>query len=264
MKRALAGLGMCGVLSFVGACGKSDGGPVERSDLAARVAKLQCDSLGACCQRQGHVFDAERCKARLSFELEDEFSENGPNTGYDAEAAAECLSGLHVTCGKIEDGDSASCDRIFPGKLAPGTACTDSDDCRAPEGGSAYCDGVCIVAVPTPHGKLGEACAYTCQGDDCSGAPGQVGAAAPVACYRSEGLYCAFRTAYSCEPLVAVGQPCADGLACVEGAFCSLEGLCTAPRANGAVCASSSECQSGACDGTCGAPRVTDSDCSFE
>jgi hypothetical protein len=90
--------------------------------------------------------------------------------------------------------------------------------------------------VRRPRGKEGDPCIGTCDvGRDCL-AP-DIGAAAAIACYREDGLYCGGRNSnldsvpFVCRKIGNIGDSCfIDG--CVEGAACddssATGGVCVA------------------------------------
>lgn len=273
MKDTAGWLGWWVIAMCVGACGKSAGnGAVSQQEWPGKVAALQCESLSACCSQQGFAFDTAGCKSLITEQVQEELDDElRPSVAYDAEAAGECLASVRVACGDFVGDNSSACGRILVGSLSPGEACISSTQCRPPEQGSAYCDGVCVASGPAPHGKLGQACSFTCQGDDgeCSDSPSVGGAPPLVACYTREGFYCAFgggaELPDNCQPLVPVGQPCSGTDLCAEDAFCATGGLCTLLFADGAACDVQEQCQSGTCRGSVcgGAPTVEQDDCAL-
>ncbi len=283
-KRALAWLGLLAAAASFGGCGKTgDGGAVERSELPAAVANVMCGSLGSCCKSSSFAFDEAACRRQQTAVLADELSRFDPkNVSYDAQAAGDCLAALaaHIECGRIDDSSAnATCQKIFSGKLGLGEVCTDSMECARPAaGGSAFCETtpndavvkVCMQQAGSAgvHGKKGQSCNGSCEGDNCSIAaepvPGDTATPTqPVLCYQSDGLYCS--SSGVCEALLGRGQPCTDFASCTADLFCDLTtGACAAPLALGASCNSSYECQSHYCtDDTsrCAERTVTSAQC---
>lgn len=125
-----------------------------------------------------------------------------------------------------------------------GQSCSDSDECA-----SGACTGTCVAlagpgeaCMPEPGCRdLGTYCSPTSNtcvalglaGDAC----GTTAPCSPV--YQCVGGACALRP--------TLGQSCADQ-DCIDRSFCDpATSLCTAPKADGASCQDSSECQ-GECD----------------
>lgn len=276
--RVLTWLGASVVLSCVlGACGKTSGGSagsepqdfsdVTRQTIGPRAAQIICESFGACCENAMHPFDLTACTSELGKELDRELGdEESPKSVFDTAAAARCLTALrdNTRCGQPERDDS--CEHVFAGTVAPGGACTDSNDCKVPEGGDAYCEhglqgdvsseqGVCTVQQPPERAKLGEACSLTCGLAFCDDSPAPAsGGPAPTsnaACYRADGLYCG--ADYACHELQPEGNVCDTSDECVDDTFCDPQQmLCSARKPNGASCESDSHCLGGDCaNGVC-------------
>ena len=265
---AMAWGSMVGVMWLVAACGKSEGAaePIPKSEIPARLAALLCEGRGGCCQQQGMTFATASCKTYYSQQLDESIAKYDPaRVQYDAQAAGDCLAEFEArsNCGALDGDEVPACERVFRGKVALGGACTTSVDCAKTGDQRVICESsdgtapsVCVLigTGAGPHGKAGDACIFTCdEGDDCDGiavAPPQPGTGVPqpdpVICYRDEGLYCGAGT---CQPTVALGQPCAnDG--CEGGAFCDFAtGICAARRPNGQPCTGDDECQSDSCPG---------------
>jgi hypothetical protein len=274
MKQKTIWLGWCVVVSgLLGACGKADGsGAITRQDLPARIAQIQCDGLVECCKRQGQVLDGNACKEQLAADWREEVDKDyGPNVGYDAQAAGDCLAYAagHAVCGDLEDIEHEACERIFHGTLAEGAICTESDECLDSANGYAVCDeGVCRQLRPIAHARLGEACSVNCDDEggcvDVSAPAGN----ASAACYRADGLRCGESDvlgAGNCEPLAELGERCSVSSDCVAAAICGVvDGICSAPKANGEACISSGECQSRYCEGVCANQRTSVLSCSLD
>jgi hypothetical protein len=244
-------------LGLVG-CGKSEGsGPVPRGELGSRLAAVVCESVASCCKNGGHPFDKAGCQSSFGAELDSNIAEiSTTRVDYDAEAGGDCIDAIAATiqCGDLESAASVACERVFRGKVAAGQPCEDSNECQHADGEHSSCTGgVCTPRKAAPHGKAGEACAYTCDADDSSCSvylePTPVGSGEPpvptVACYQADGLFC---DSGSCQPLVALGGACADSSACKPGAFCDFDArVCASLKADGASCSSDSDCQSDNC-----------------
>ncbi|HVY30107.1 MAG TPA: hypothetical protein VHB79_26300 [Polyangiaceae bacterium] len=266
--RVLTWLGASVVLSCVlGACGKTSGGSsgsehedfsdVTRQTIAPRAAQIICESFGTCCENAMHSFDVPGCTTSLGKELETELGdEQSPKSVFDPAAAARCLTDLrdNARCGQPEHSDT--CEHIFAGTVAPGGVCTDSNDCKAPEGGDAYCEhglqgdvsseqGVCTVQQPPERAKLGDACSLTCSDTFCEESPAPAaGGPAPTsnaACYRADGLFC--DADYKCRGLLPLGTVCEASDECMGDSFCDpQQSVCSERKPNGASCESDSQC----------------------
>ncbi len=283
LKKLTAWVCLLGAVSVVAACGKSESssGPIPKAELPARLAKIACEGLAGCCKTAALAFDLATCKQAYTARLKGDIKQlNSPNIDYDAAAAGECVDAIdgHSQCGEFEDNNAPACERVFRGKLAIGSLCTDSDECRGNPGQRVNCtssDGlapeVCTLESSTPsvHGKEGDACFTTCnEGRTCDfGSEPSPGIAAPgdpvsmpapqAACYRAEGLWCD-STSGTCARLAQVGFPCSYE-SCVGDAFCDPERqVCTTPRDIGAPCTSRNECQSHICGEDSGGPVMGD------
>jgi hypothetical protein len=280
------------VASFVG-CGKSEDGAgvLAREDLPARFADIYCRSLEVCCGEQALSFDPTECRRISALELEGNLSDfDWSKTGYDARAAGDCMA-LYAEAddcrGDVLE-DAEVCNRVIFGLLAPGQPCDSSNECKEGPGERASCYGpadgtsVCRLSksVALSRGKQGAACQTTCDvGDSCTESveaplageptqPPQPGDS--VACFRTDNLHCSYATG-TCEPLVALGQPCFGDDSCAGDAFCAFDaGICMAARAPGEACRSSSECGAIGCifaedadEGTCGTRVVSQRECSM-
>lgn len=84
------------------------------------------------------------------------------------------------------------------------------------------------------------------------GAPGQPCSSTDMAC--SAGARCDTKS-FTCVAAGRVGAPCATSVDCDSTTYCSATKTCATKLATG-VCTSDGDCQSGACQGTCGAPIV--------
>ncbi len=283
MRKVLLVLGSFAlVAAVVPGCGssKSDKGgsaaPIPKEELLDRMVSVVCDNIGPCCAQNNFTHDPAGCATLLEgfygqF-LTPLLSADGVQ--YDAAAAGECLNSFKsVAASCTGEPDSPACDRVFVGTYAEGASCQHDEQCKAPQGGSAYCssDDKCVAE---PRGKLGDGCSGTCSisgnTTDCSGGSG--GASnGNATCYTNDGLHCGISG--NCEPLVAAGQACTSG--CVDGhycdatckpklgaggdcssnwdacdaqTFCHDNGQCAAKQPNGTDCEYSDVCQSDHCD----------------
>ena len=261
---------------LAGCSGKSSQGasaPIPLDQLPARLATVWCDSLSPCCQADGIPYDRATCVRTAEENLTDSVNKlNRSTIKYDANVAGRCLDAYASVLGSCSDSESSTistaCDDLFAGTLPAGAACSSSNECAHPVGASAYCDisssgagpssggssgaggntstpmGTCVLELPAPHGKAGEACAGNCtvtsDSSSCSGAPsGPGGNGSTAMCYRNEGLYCARAVVTGtvaidsmCEPIAAIGQPCSDSGGCAAGTFCNA-GTCSAQYSSG-------------------------------
>jgi hypothetical protein len=276
-RRAMGWFGVMALCAVFGGCkSHDDAAPISQDDLPGAVASIECDSLGSCCSLASFVFDSTNCHATETAQLKAELTDMlTPAVHYDAQAAGDCLAELkgRTLCGSTRSADDIpACDRIFTGTLATGQACTMSAECTPP----GFCNrdvtteqGVCAPAGVAPvRGKLGDNCSTTCDDPtscrvDVAGDPS---AAAPVACYRSDSLYCDI----TCQKFKALGEVCNASDGCQAGLFCDFDSaICTAPHPNGAVCSGDYQCQSHKCsadpstgaDGTCSITSVTAQQC---
>jgi len=258
------GFGVWGLFcaALLQGCGDtSDGIPIDQlsTDLAAAV----CDNIGGCCEAAAIPFDLASCKAKARAVLDPEVAEElTRNVSYDAVAAEHCLGvyGQVVrSCDLLDHRTEEACRYVFVGQLPTGAVCSRGEECAPTAGGTPYCkfgddpeQGLCAVRVPAmkvarPHGKSGDLCGFGCDsGGNCSGsAPASVNTDITTGCYVSDGLYCG-GSGFTCQPLVANGQPCLQYDACQTGSFCGA-GVCEPKLADGAACTGSSECNSESC-----------------
>ncbi len=272
-----SGLGSCGLLlvALVAGCGGGSGAaPVPFATLANQLADAWCDNIGGCCQAASIAFNVASCKQAVLATLNPGLAqENNQNIHYDSAAAGRCVAAYGSTAQSCKDDGSVdtACQGVFSGVLPAGAACTISDECASPTNADAYCaggdstnasaQGVCTVETfAGVHGKLGQACQGSCGADgDCTsnGQAGTVPVTMTTSCFTADGLQCDAAT-QTCQALIVLGRAC-SGEDCVAGAVC-INGACSMPQADGAVCAGDSECASGACvyganplaTGTCG------------
>jgi hypothetical protein len=267
---------------------KSEEEPPQLADMEAFVAALAdltCQSVDACCEREGVDFDATKCRERIIATLPGKLEADSPSATYDPKLAAACLAATkqRTTCGEVDDsrGTLEACRHVLHGALAPGARCEISDECQVGAGQSVQCasdgdddgdDAVCVVFThgPAQRGKLGDDCRTTCDGD-CfvSSSPNRARftlQGGNVGCYRDDGLRCVGEG--RCAELAKLGEECILDQECVEGAFCgggSVPGVCTALFENGADCfAAPIGCKSGYCDEEtwqCSEPVFATSEC---
>lgn len=179
-----------------------------------------------------------------------------------------------ASCTRDGDCQSAHCQRLSSGRLVCGRPCTPSgvacpDGFTCDAGGTAC--GAC-VAIESPMLPFGTACSsdFECASGDCDDfctQPCTSNAQCPGFRCGTSGV-CELGAPASHGELCADPSECAVGLACVEvdgdsvctsaceagcpdGTVCD-RGACLPPGAPlGTACASSDECRSGICAGTC-------------
>lgn len=144
--------------------------------------------------------------------------------------------------------------------LADGAPCSSSSSCL-----SGSCNTTCQALVAE-----GGACTSTsmCRelGDSCTGAAAKtcsplVGLGAACATSSDCMLTYACDATQHCAPRPMLGDACTGAGTCSDGSYCDQTALkCTAPKADGTACTSSTECQSKHCDtgatNTCITPPV--------
>jgi hypothetical protein len=238
-----------------GTGGTSGGGStVAEGDYVSAYIDALCSGYASCCTTQGHAADVAACRGQVETAIAGAQNPlgGGPNTTYDAQAAAVCLGLIRSALAACTQGTDPTrvCARVYQGALPAGAACTDDDQCAPSTGGDATCNaqGVCEIDV---HGRLGYACGGTCTvgpgGGSCGGVGATPGAPPPRTCYTNEGLYCADDD--TCQPVIALGQACTGTQTCVDGAYCN--GQCVPRQAGGAACTSADQCL-GDCDSATG------------
>jgi hypothetical protein len=283
-QRALTWFGVAALCaSFVGGCkasGDDDNQPISQDQLPGVLAGLFCDSFGACCAADSLPFDRTNCVAYVTASQKQSLDESTAlGARYDAQAAGNCAAAVkdNIRCAATDSAVvNAACNAILVGTRAIGQECNSNRDCAPP----GFCDldvqtGASICATPAAaptfaHGQSGQLCDLSCdEAADCGrfivgGAP--IGGdpnqpiRTPVACYRSEGLYCNG----NCTKIGAIGETCQSFDGCQDGLFCDQNArICAAPHPNGAPCQGDGECQSNNCSAThvCDDPSVTGEQC---
>jgi hypothetical protein len=260
---------LAGLLVVVAGCGgKSVGGasapPVAEADFGATFAQAMCDTIGTCCSLAGMPSDAQACAGDVS-------SITGPAAypyrTYDPVRGGQCVALVRaiapscVVTGSQSDALNHACATAYVGHQAAGAPCSDDLDCAGGQEGTATCDTAAIT--PSSYQP-------TCRAVQIGGAGARCDTYAPVVSGQTgkvydkcmAGLVCGANA--TCAPPAGAGQPCAMYLTggCAGDNTC-VNGLCGPKKANGALCSSKSECQSGVCIGaTCAAgSTVTQNDC---
>jgi len=245
-----------GLLLALGACNSGDSGPpVPIGELPRLLADALCGNIGPCCQEAGFAFDAAQCRAAAEAELRQNVDEYSMlQVSYDAAAARACVDAYARYAQACVDTSEvlSGCGLVFTGTLTDGAVCTQSAECisrscpSVPDGGVRQC--TTSSSGSRIHGKLGEACGWTCTTNGSSTSCSGSGNTSGPGCYTNEGLYC--DAAHVCATVPMLGQACTSGAACAGEAFC--EGnVCVAKRTSGSCATSSTACASSAyCDST--------------
>jgi hypothetical protein len=273
-----------------GPSGGGSSGPVQSQNFGSVYASTFCSSIAGCCTTAGYPADTTSCNSTLrpTIEALTKVYVSNPKIMYDAAAAGACVEAYRIALTACTDEAlskqlNAACDGVFRGTVAPGGACSSTQECAPSPAGSVTCDtGVCGLSDGSissdVHAKAGEACNATCSGDTNSyGCSGSTTMTIPGAgnCWVEDGLYCGSSSA--CEVAPKIGQPCgsytyceaaahcdngscvADSAsgpcsssdACLAPSYCDLSsptGSCVPRKVNGAACNSSDECSGGECE----------------
>ena len=243
-----------GAALAIGACTSGDQGPpVPIEDLSRTLADALCSNIGPCCQEGGFAFDPDQCRAAAESELRQSVDLYATlKVNYDGMAARSCVdSYAQAVRACVDTGQiNSSCRGVFTATLPEGSACTQSVECV--NGGCATVADAgtkqCTVSGSgsNVHGKLGEACGWTCTTNgtstSCSGSGGRTG----PGCYTNDGLYCDAN--HLCAGVPAIGQACTGSSPCSGEAFCE-NSVCTAKRTSGSCSTNSAACAASAyCD----------------
>ena len=259
------GLGACSSEDSETAAGHGQAATVAREDFVEAWAAAVCESLRGCCQAMSAPYDAQGCKDLMIGGLGEDLAVavNSSKAEYDSAQAATCIAQgkeFAAGCGATTVSAPAACDKVFQGTVPAGGACTASEECAAPAGGTAHCEmtdeftGVCMAEA---RGALGDPCSSTCSsgegGGFCSGFAGPAAPPAPGApnstssasatCHQEDGLYCNAETML-CEASLSIGSPCTDALECATGAAC-LQGVCGPPSGLDGPCDWDMDCGDG-------------------
>ncbi len=241
------------------------GAPVPQAEAGQAYVDAICNSIAPCCQQNGFAYDQATCLANgPAFQAEfDKEVAKSVGKVYDAQKAGNCFAQLRVavaTCNpKSSDFDfehSSECDGIFRGTVAPGGACTSSNECALAAGGEARCEktssssgspstGRCIQLVPATEG-------VSCQSQTAS----TENVFGDCTYTNSETFFCDSRTS-KCAKRLAVGESCFDEAGnvlydgCLSSAFCNtVSKKCEAKVGPGGDCSTgSTNCLKGSyCD----------------
>jgi hypothetical protein len=243
---------------------------VPAGEFGARFSRAMCDYVARCCSASDFAFDQVNCEGRTEVWLQGEVDEALTGLAdYDEAAAGKCLARLREKPGCSNGVFEFPCREAILGRLEDMQPCTQNSSCKSGLCGQVTAEGSTCVPRQNPSvvaGKEGDSCLDTCE------APGHcppVGGDGPLTvCYRSEGLFCgAMSDAFGapladgrCQRLLKLGQACQETRECSAGFFC--QGVCVAPRVNGASCRADSECQSLACaDNVCADSDFSEAEC---
>jgi hypothetical protein len=228
-------------------------GPIPRVQLPQTVADTACMGLAPCCKQAGLAFDEGACETRDVATFNSLLSEPGA-LQYDPAAGEACVNQLiKVTsaCG-YAPGPNHACDwDLLVGTVAPGGACQSSRECTQP----ATCTGTPLTCLATPHGKLGDPCVGSCDGEDgstfgeCYAVTGGQG----LFCFEDESLACG--PDGTCQAITdenndVAGDSCSADTSCGGEVYCDVgQGKCVPKKPPFASCQSSEECGVGECEG---------------
>lgn len=190
----------------------ADGGltPVPLDALATGLERSVCDWEERC----GRVPDRASCEEAFdpaSGELPQLVAyANSGRLMYDPQSAAQCLDSIaNAPCNVLAGPANAllSCPDVFTGSSDRGGLCTVSQECMVGES----CQG--------------RSCPFACCSGSCTPSPEPVGIGGDCTTAPCDAAsYCHLVTAtgdFRCESRIALGAPCADPDACVQGAVCS-------------------------------------------
>ena len=252
----VAALGACSTKSTTVA-------PVAEADFALQAAHALCDTIQPCCAQTSYPYDQAACVARMQQEVKEDVKPS-PNTTYDPSAAGRCVAKvreLAAKCADPADGDDDAaeedCKAIYVGTTKTGEACDKSAECAPSPEGRVRCVHYGDLGSPgsvqnrdggtnPPPPVTGSQCTLykknAAKGDPCGPNNSKDGGKPPTIVGACEGrvknatLYCDYKS-LTCQPVIAVGQPCMDltSGACAGGGSCT-NGTCAAPGAEGAAC----------------------------
>lgn len=191
------------------ACGGDDGGgPIPIDDLDSAAVNVFCNFYVSC----GLIDDLSTCRSlNLDINIDPDLvaAVHAGKVMYDADKARECLNGVALSCNRVEFNRNDTNNNA---------ACDETFKGTVAAGGQCAIDQECISQQCDVPGCSMACCQGTCTGDT-----------PPV------------------HP--TVGQACGTGsaLSC-DNSYCDYTAmLCTAYKANGAACQSSTECGQGTC-----------------
>lgn len=209
---------------LLSACGGGGGKAIPLENLDEAVKKAFCDLEIDC----GRVTDRASCDGLYTEDVPQLLaSVRAGKIRYDGSATAECLAAFSTAC-SMPQTDDAACDAAFKGQVAVGGACLTAIECasercdnaRSCDGTVACCRGVCLEALPT-----------IAVGAPCSGTEATCG----------KGAYCDYVASpgvSTCKliGMKAEGQTCDGARSCAGGLYCSDTKVCTKPPKRGEAC----------------------------
>jgi Dickkopf N-terminal cysteine-rich region len=206
MRRWTALALLCWVLA---ACGGGGGGSIPIGDLEVRFQRAFC-AEGVHC---GSFPNQASCLASVFVDFGQwKAGIQSRRIIYDGAAAAACLDMLATQdCAQstVEPSNPDACVRTFQGTLAEGAPCFLSVECV-----SANCDrGKCDPAATCCQGTCGPPDIPIPQGGACG-----VGGHCAADTYCKSGA----TGGLTCQPAIAVGQPCSAIDVCALGSICHL------------------------------------------
>jgi len=201
--------------------------PISEPTFKSLIAELGCAAQAPCCAPGGYQYNPSSCQSLVAAS----WNKPPPNTTFDSASAVACLKTLQAkpACGS---GNPASCNSVYRGTLAAGTACQSGAEC-APSGNLVVtCDSTDQVCTTTSQGKLGDPCDQTCTAA-AEGIPTcftvfkaniyPVAPYAHVACDRAVGLFCD-TSINQCATLKGAGGSCTGRSDCAVGMNCIVSG----------------------------------------
>jgi len=244
-----------------GSAGAYGNSPQTLAEFEQRFAESYCQSIAACCSRQGFASTACNTTLREQVRAQLQSSATNPKIHFNPDAGAACIDAYATALQACTDRASftatdSACERVFEGTVPVGGECGRSAECAPPAHGSVSCTtGVCELgtnpssARSAPHRQLGEACAGSCESSGgyatCSGSSSgldpELGS-----CWLEDGLLCESDV---CVRAPLAGEACSSWGYCASTAHC-VNKVCIANQSSG-PCTQDSEClQPTVCDDT--------------
>ena len=219
--------------------------PILEADLPAQYAQAICGGIQGCCGKVSYPYDSAACLATESAVATHGLTKERPTDAvYDPVAAGNCVAKLREIASSCSDpadfgrGLEDACTPVFAGKKQLGEACGKGGGCAPRSDGRVVCASFSSSTASSDGGtghvvsgsqctlykppSTGDPCGFRSGGTlppsiqgDCQDVPG--------------GAFYCERLSSTCQPRVAVGQPCSgDSSACVAGSACNA-GVCTVP-----------------------------------
>jgi hypothetical protein len=268
--------------------------PVEQADFEAQFPALVCGAAQPCCAQTTLAYDEAKC---IEYAKTDAALDR--TKSFDRIEAGICLQSLKAAAAQCNGslgyrGLPSSCFWTYRGPLMLGEECDVYSDCLPDPRGRVECAwvdaaaaSVCKVVI---HGKVGDACNWSCQiaidsgvciGDDDPEQP-----TVDTTCFGEDGLMCDFGGhcvpqrsegcdcftgdgdcnpnlqcedvdddgfGDTCKPRYAEGAACVLDEDCALGLRCTDDDRCTPRKKFGEPCGDHWECAGGYCYGdVCG------------